>query len=205
MARAPERVLNIKVVQDNMAKLESALLELSNAVILVGIPEDKTQRQADEHGKAPLTNAQIGYIHEHGAPEINLPARPWLYPGVESVRDTLVSRMEGAGRAALRGSHEGVNRQLVATGEAAVAGIRNYIAAGIAPPLSPVTVANRMHRTKGSSYSRKATPAMQREFNEKYARGEATMAESPTTPLIDTGQLIHAITWVRRDNKKKRL
>lgn len=118
---------------------------------------------------------------ENGAPEANVPARPWLVPGVTAATPQIVARLLAAGRAALRGDKSGVEQQLAGAGQDAVASVTAGIQAGIAPPLAPATIRARRRRSKGSTYRRKAT------------------ATSDVTPLIDTGSFIRSITYVVRD------
>lgn len=57
--------------------------------VLIGIPMSTTERPDGE-----ITNAELGYIHEYGAPEANIPARPFLIPGVESVKGKALELMK---------------------------------------------------------------------------------------------------------------
>lgn len=132
---------------------------------MVGIPEEKNDRNDD----SGITNAEIGYIHENGAPEVGIPARPHLVPGVAKVQDKIEAGLANAGKLALEGKTEGVMRQLNAIGLIAQSSIRGLITAGLKPPLKPGTIAARRRRGR-----------------------------TGTKPLIDTGQYRNAITYVIR-------
>jgi hypothetical protein len=165
----------MKVTRDNVKAVLAGIKELNSTRVLVGIPADKAGRH-----DGPVTNAALGYIHENGAPESGIPARPFLVPGVARVATDTATSLGQAGTAALEGRPQVVRKILMATGQRAVNSVQATIRAGIPPPLKPATVAGRRKRSRGSSYRRKATTA------------------ADTTPLIDTGQLLRSITYVLR-------
>ena len=69
----------VRVTRDRVSEVLSAVTKLVGREVLVGIPEDNTERvNGDE-----ATNAQLGYVHEFGSPAKNIPARPFLIPGTE--------------------------------------------------------------------------------------------------------------------------
>lgn len=177
-------------IKENLAALTEALKILSKRRILVGIPQANDARTG-----SPIGNAAIGYIMENGAPEVNIPARPFLVPGVKAAQSAIEVALLAAGSAALVGDINRVNINLAIAGQKAVTSVQLTIQAGIPPPLKPGTVAARARRN-ASRTGRKATAADQRAFNASYASGTATMAQSPTTPLYDTGELLKSITYV---------
>ncbi|HEY0724175.1 MAG TPA: hypothetical protein VGD41_09360, partial [Pyrinomonadaceae bacterium] len=163
--------------------------------LMIGIPEGNNARDG-----TTITNAHLGYIHENGSPAQGIPARPFLKPGVENARAKVVDYLQqGANRAIKTRDVHPIDIAMHAAGQVAVASVQAVIKAKIPPPLQPATVAARRRRSQGSRYRRKATAQQQAEFNTKYASGQATMAESPTTPLWDTGSLLRSITYVIRD------
>ena len=187
--------------------ITEALRLLTKTQVLVGIPSDKepglgqggpNTRQPSPDNPHGLTNAELGYIHEHGAPEANIPARPFLHPGVDRVRTEIAQRLTHAAEQAMLGNIGVVEKTFDAIGLIAQAAVRQTITDQIPPPLSPATVARRMRRTKASKYKRKATVAKQVAFNAQFEQ-TGSMAGSPTTPLDDTGQLLHSINYVKRE------
>jgi len=96
---------------DNMKEMERALRELSNMDVLVGVPEDDSNRPNDDginnaelayihtHGVrstsmrqemdasmatgASYNKAHEMYIHEHGSPAWHVPPRPIIEPAIE--------------------------------------------------------------------------------------------------------------------------
>lgn len=187
--------MKVKFSENSGAGLSAvlkAIRELANSEVLVGIPSDSEQPHLGNSPIGPeartdtpngIGNAALGYIHETGMPEQNIPARPFLAPGVEKVKVEITKRLKDAATAAMAGKKEVVQKNLHAVGLIAQASVRNTIAQGIPPPLSQRTVDARRRRTKGSSYRRKAS-------------GPAS-----TTPLYDTGQLVQSISYVIRKKR----
>ena len=78
------------------------------SAVLAGFPQDKDEPREDADGNpSPITNAGIAYSMDKGMPEQNVPARPFMIPGIESVQDKIVGGMETTGLAALDGDSPG--------------------------------------------------------------------------------------------------
>lgn len=116
-----------------------------------------------------IGNAALGYIHENGAPEAGIPPRPFLVPGVRSVQREIERGMKRAGAAALEGSVIGMETELHRVGLMASAAVKRKITEGPFVPLAPSTIAGRVRRGR-----------------------------TGIKPLIDTGQLRNAVTYVIR-------
>lgn len=166
----------VMVLVDHTKQLAAALKALGTNKVLVGIPQEANPRSGE-----PIGNASLGYIHELGSPARNIPARPFLRPGVEKSKSHWLPKLEQAARDALAGEPLLMRRHLGEAGQLATNAVQATIAAGIPPPLKPETVARRRIRTPGSSYRRQA------------------ISPSDTVPLIDTGSLLRSITWVLSD------
>lgn len=174
--------------------LVKSLRNLTSSQVLVGWPSDKEQphkgvttggknvRRDDAGNKQTETqainNATLAYIHTNGVPEKNIPARPILGPAIKDQQQQIKKRLYDAGQAALEGDTGRVEKNLNAIGIETVSAARRRVQQGIPPPLAPATVKARQRRTKGSKYKRKAS------------------TPSQATPLIDTGQLIAALSYV---------
>lgn len=152
------------MTRDNLAEFMRNVRSMATRDVLVGIPSDGTDRR--ETGAA-MDNATLGYIHEFGAPNANIPARPFLIPGVKSVSGKTADRMGRAMNAALVGETGECDKQMHAAGLIAQNAVRGLINSGIAPALTEATLAAR--RARGRT-------------------GEVS--------LIDTGQLRNSITYV---------
>jgi hypothetical protein len=174
----------MKITKDNTRSFFEALEKLTGAKVMVGIPSD-TEQHFGSTGREARTdttigNATLGYIHENGSPARNIPARPFLAPGVANSKDKWTNYLKQAATLASEGKTAAVDRALHAAGQTAVNAVKATIAAGIPPPLAQSTIDARRQRSRGSSYRRAAVVA------------------SDTTPLIDTGQLINSISYAIR-------
>ncbi|MDN7820710.1 hypothetical protein [Burkholderia vietnamiensis] len=150
-------------------RLDEVLKSISGLVqkqVLVGVP-DSTAGRKDE--SEPLSNAEIGYILEHGSPANNIPERPHLVPGVQDARPKFEPQLQKGVEAALDGDLEKVNRSLNRAGLAAQNSVRAKINSNIPPKLADSTLAARRRR----GVTRENT-------------------------LVDTGQYRNAITYVVR-------
>ena len=82
----------LKVVYDGLEKFKEALKLLSSTNVLIGIPEQKSEREED----TPITNAAIGYINENGSDLNNIPPRPHLVPGIKKVQTEITEEFKKA-------------------------------------------------------------------------------------------------------------
>jgi hypothetical protein len=164
--------VTVTVTKDKTAELLKAVAALTKTRVLAGIPADGADRTPEPGEKSAPNNALLGYLAEYGQPENNTPARPHLLPGIESVMPQVIERMKAAGVAALSGKKMAVQAQFVAVGLLAQNGIRAYITDATFAPLAPRTIKQRESRGR-----------------------------SGTKPLMDTGQLRRAYTYVIEQKK----
>lgn len=158
----------VKITQDRVAVIEAGLRALTRDRVLVGIPGENAARDPDKgESEAPLNNAEIGYIHEFGSPAANIPARPFLRPGIENAREDVIKRLKRGALAALQGDRAGIDRAIHGAGQSAANHVVEKITDGPFVPLAPMTL--RIRQEKGRT-------------------GEK--------PLLDTGQLRRAVTYV---------
>lgn len=155
----------VKITVDKMASVIKAINELGAKDVLVGIPEGNTDRKSGD----PATNALIGYVQEFGSPANNIPARPFLIPGVQDIQKPAADRLKVAAQRALSGDLSQAEKQLHAAGMMGQNSARAKINSNIQPKLSERTLAAR--RARG--VTRENT-------------------------LIDTGQLRNSIVYVIR-------
>lgn len=171
---------NVEHTIHNSPKVVAALRKLAAMQVMVGIPATRGPRAG-----TPITNATLGYIHEFGAPSVNIPPRPFLRPGVKNAQTEIAKRLLSAGRAAVDGNEAAMRVQLEAAGMAASNSVKRKITDGPFVPLSPYTIQKRM--AKIAAAKGKPLTAAERAQGFKDIR-----------PLIDTGQLRAAITYVVR-------
>lgn len=159
----------LALVRDNAKKVVGTLQALFVPDVLVGIPAETGQRK----DTTEPSNAMIGFINEFGAPEMNIPARPHLIPGIRDAKEKITSYLGQAGKYALAGDAAGMSRALHAAGMTAQNSVQRRIQTGPFEPLAPATLSAR--RSRGRT-------------------GEK--------PLLDTGQYRNAIKYVIRSNGK---
>lgn len=159
----------------NREAVRRAVDLLTSRRVLVGVPMGRTQRQPDPPDPATMGNADLAYIHEYGSPAANIPARPFLRPGIREAQVTIRGWMMKTAQAAFRGDEAAVTRGLHATGMAAKIAVQGKIQRGPFMPLAASTLAKR--RKKG---------------------------RTGTLPLLDTGQLRNAINYVIRTVRTRR-
>ncbi|WP_448952135.1 hypothetical protein [Labrys neptuniae] len=135
--------MTLKVTQDKTAAMRKAVDDLVKKRVLVGIPDSADKRDDSEFG-----NAAIGYLNEFGAPDMNIPPRPHLVPGVAGIKDKIVKRLKIAGQDALEGKAQAADAQLEAVGQEAVNAVDTKIADGEFTPLAPATLAARRRYAK---------------------------------------------------------
>ncbi len=156
--------MSVKVTKDTVAKMEAAIRALTKSRVLVGIPAENAGRDNE-----PITNAEIGYIQEFGAPEANIPPRAFLVPGIEDAREGVTNAFRDGGKRATSGDIDAAAKALGRAGTIAEAAVRRKITNGPFQALSEATLKKR--RARGVTREK---------------------------PLIDTGKLRDSITYVIR-------
>lgn len=167
--------VGVHMVKNKVPQLARSIRELTKRDVLVGIPASESDRNSDE-----ITNPELGYIHENGVPELNIPARPFLVPGVREGQGMYVKYLKQAVNALIKANESLAEKALTAAGQAGAIAVQQKIHRGPFTPLQPSTIARRRRRSAGSTYRRVATTAAQ------------------VSPLIDTAQLLRSITYVVR-------
>jgi len=155
----------VKITQDHLKRVMETLRAMETKDLLVGIPAGENSRD-----DGPIGNAQIGYINENGSPAQNIPARPFLAPGVLKAKGAVADLLAAGAAAALDGGSS-LQTAFDKAGLVAQNSVKMTLRAGDGyAPLSASTLAARARR-----------------------------GVSRTKPLIDTGQLLNSITYVVRD------
>jgi hypothetical protein len=180
--------MGVKVTRDNTQAVLAAIRSLTKNEVLIGIPAENIGRR--EGG--PVNNAVLGYVHEFGSPARNIPPRPFLVPGVASIKDQAAQRLGAAMRKALDGDRAAVDKALHDVGLLGQAAVRQKITDGPFVPLKLSTLKNRL-RKHPSRYGLRMEIARQE-------AGEAPNAEG-ARPLIDTAQMRNAVSYVIRGRK----
>jgi hypothetical protein len=160
----------VTIKTDITAQVLKSLQSMTKKQCLVGIPAANADREPEPGEKTEVNNALIGYVMENGSPAQNIPARPHLVPGVESIEPEIAARYRAGAIAVLDGRASSLDDTHTAVGLIAVAAVQRKIDDGPYVPLAPRTLQRR--RARGRT-------------------GEK--------PLIDSGQYRRAQNFVIRD------
>jgi hypothetical protein len=186
----PKRVT---VTKDSVTGVVRSITELVRKQVLIGIPEKTTDRERED---VPINNATLGYIHENGSPAANIPARPWLVPGVQAAEEPAVAELKKASQATLRGDSKTAEKHLTAAGLIGELSAKDAIENGNFVPLKPATVRNR-HRSRQTQSMRQSELHYLDLVKSGMSPGEAEDAAG-IKPLINTAQMRNAVTHVVR-------
>lgn len=126
---------------DRLGGVLASINELVKKQVLVGVPDSAPDRK-----EGPLSNAQIGYLLEHGLPANNLPPRPHLLPGVQDARPKVEPELQACVNAALDGDAQMVDTRLNRAGLVAASAVKAKINSNVQPALSERTLADRRRR-----------------------------------------------------------
>ena len=179
----------IKVTEtfSDLAAISRALRALTEQDVFIGIPEDESGREST----GGITNAHLGYIHEFGVPEKNIPARPHLLPGIEDIQRDAIDLLEDAAREAMNGNEKAVATNLNKIGVLGQNAVRARFVNNEWPPLADRTLDYKPLKKNDEGEvitDKKGNPKRKKSRREK----------ERVNPLIDTGQLRKAYTYVVR-------
>lgn len=167
----------IRLVTDHTDAFLRGVKLLEKKQVLVGVPAEKAPRDAEDAKDRSINNAALAYIHNFGSPPQNIPPRPFMDPGILNVRDQITAQMQKAGEAALDGNADTVRNNFEAVGLIAATSVKLKIREGPFQSLKPATIRARQRRAKMS------------------------LSVSEIRPLIDSGQLLNAISYVVREKQ----
>jgi hypothetical protein len=180
----------VEVTKDNVSKIFKSMAELTGKAVYVGIPEADATRNDD----AEMNNARLGYIHEFGSPLANIPARPFLIPGVNNVEKETGEQLGKAAKAALDGDSKLADQMLNRAGVVVSNEVKRVINSNIPPPLKPRTVRDR-YKTRGTK-GRRDNEILYMQLIGQGMEPAAAQDQAGIIALIDTGQLRNSITYV---------
>lgn len=185
----------VKVTKKNLNDVIAGVLALAGSEVLVGVPEETTERENTEDGKGPITNAALAYIHDNGAPESHIPARPFMLPGMEDAQADVEKHLTGAMKAAMQGKTSIAEGQMHAAGLKAQLAIQKKIKEGIPPPLAMSTLKKRAAKGRKGALLEL----------DRRARGmDPIPGMQLAKPLIDTSDMLKSIKYVIRSRKKRK-
>jgi hypothetical protein len=179
----------VEIKLDNVGKVFKDIEKLVGQRVLIGIPEAKAPRGDEE-----INNATIGYIQEFGSPKANIPARPFLIPGVRKAEKSALAQLRKAADATLAGDPQKADQYLNGAGIIAANEVRAMINSNIPPPLSPSTIAGRAAQRKTKSM-RKSEKEYFRLLDTGMSPG-AAQNTAGIVSLVNTGALRSSVTYV---------
>ncbi len=185
--------LGFSVTHDEIDAFLKAFKTMQAKDVLAGFPADEKPREDADGNEQEISNAALGYIHNTGMPEQNIPARPFMVEGIETVREPISDGMEKVGVAALDGDAQKVEQGLHTVGTIARDGIKNKILDGPFEPLKESTL--RARARKGGSIGEAAQFEL-----ESRAEGNAPNPEN-ARPLNETSQMRNAVQYVVRERQ----
>lgn len=159
---------------NNMKALNDAVRALAKKSLYVGIAKGSS---GDKRTDGAPDNHLLGFVHEKGSPIANIPPRPFLVPGVESVKDDIKDSMGKAMELALKDKEQECDAVLERTAIKTATAVKEYMTTADFEPLKPATIRNR-HRSRLTQSMR------EEEINEDI---------SQIQPLINTGSLRNSI------------
>jgi hypothetical protein len=129
--------MSFTVTEDNLPRLEQTLEALEGVWVAVGFAGTRDDG---------LSNAQLAYIHEHGSPLNNIPARPFFEPGLAEGRPEIEAVARQATKRALdQGTEQAVVEGAKMMGLAAENAVKRKILTGKFVPLKPATIKRKGH------------------------------------------------------------
>jgi len=170
--------MTVTVTTSLVKQFKETMEALIKKNVYVGIPQENTKRDdietKDGASPSPITNAQLGYLHEHGSEAAHIPPRPFLKPGIEEAGPE-VARILGQAAITTQTSADDVDVALNKAGQKTRDTVKSRIQQSTdLKPLSPITKKIRATRKKN-----RRTGVMK--------------------PLIDTSQMLNSITYVVKE------
>ena len=178
---------------DGESFIKEAMGTLENAKVYVGIPEAETNRESQ---KDEVTNAGLLFIHTNGSPIRHIPARPVIEPSIEANHEPIEQGLHATADYVLDGKKAEANQMLKKVGTLGANGAKKWFT----DPRngwrqnSPETIRRKLAKLTGKR-RRKALGVLN-SVDELMPLVGTTALDEINTPLIDTGQMRRAITWV---------
>lgn len=167
---------SLKRNQKLLKEFKKRVVKIDNSpAVHVGLLSDGKPRSDD----SSYTNAEIGAVHEYGAPDAGIPQRPWLRPAIRKNQQAYADLIQDGMRKELQGV-PALSKALKLVGVKAVADVKLFVTAGdqIPPPNAPATL--KAKEAKGKS---------------KTGKGART--------LVDTSQMINGVNFKLVEPGKK--
>ena len=170
-------MVTVQVQRKINIDLDKVLAQLKKKAVYVGIPKENSKRDDGE-----MTNASLLMIHSKGSPLRNLPARPVIEPAIED--ETNKAK---------------ISKQLIAAAGKGLNGDQAGFIAGLnAAGLQAQNVCREWFKNPKNGWDPLAASTIKAKVR-KYGKGKKKIDTSSIIPLVDTGEMRKAITYVLRD------
>ena len=178
---------------DGESFIKEAMGTLENAKVYVGIPEAETNRESQ---KDEVTNAGLLFIHTNGSPIRHIPARPVIEPSIEANHEPIEQGLHATADYVLDGKKAEANQMLKKVGTLGANNAKKWFTDSRNGwrQNSPETIRRKLSKLTGKRL-RKALDVLN-SVSENMPLVGTTALDEINTPLIDTGQMRRAITWV---------
>lgn len=130
--------VKIKVRKDNTKQLLKNLESMKRFDLLVGVPQEETEREDNE-----ITNAQLMFIHSEGSPAHNIPPRPVIEMTLKEEKEKISEKFKKALNVVVKGGDP--RTELEKLGIYVVNKIKAKFGSEDLAPLQPATI-----KAKGS-------------------------------------------------------
>lgn len=168
-----KNIPTLTVVKDHTKKFQEIMKQFKNDVVLVGIPQSTSKRDAEIGVKEPINNATILAINHFGSEANNIPARPVLSIGIRNAQPAIAEEFKKAAKNVFKEGIQAIDKYYERAGMIAANSVKKAIndQEGFPGPADSTLRAREARGFKG------------------------------TKSLIITGQLRNAITYVVRKEK----
>ncbi len=130
--------VKVKVRKDNTKQLLKKLESMKRLDLLVGVPQEETEREDNE-----ITNAQLMFIHSEGSPAHNIPPRPVIEMTLKEEKEKISEKFKKALNVVVKGGDP--RTELEKLGIYVVNKIKAKFGSEDLAPLQPATI-----KAKGS-------------------------------------------------------
>ena len=139
--------MSVTLTIDRLDLLKKAMAALDDGAVVIGIPDNSEHNTRDDG--AVETNSEIAFRNEFGEPSMNIPARPFLIPGVKKALPKCEKIMIKAAQdvLALNGDPlAAVNFGMEAVGLVSQQAVQAMIDDGLHPAPAPMTLVLRKEK-----------------------------------------------------------
>jgi hypothetical protein len=154
---------------------------------LLAVIASEAKKRADAYNQKPMTNVELGIIHEFGTGRI--PARPFIGPAFAKNRAGYIDTLKKLVKLSVYNGKMSYDRALGIMGLRMAADMKKYVTAG--PPIPPPNAPKYFQEKVEKGYWK------QEKRNRSLQKKNKPIPEGPPLPprtLVDTGRMVNSIT-----------